>query len=551
MQMKAKLLAIGIVCATCALPVHPAETATLPDLSLIRTNAPVGFANSGWKYDRYESLPTLDKRARMLVADLRGPGVIRHLHFTQHQNRALTSRGVVLEIWFDDAPTPAVLCPLADFFGDGCNGRSIFFSTPLIEVAPRSYNCWFPMPFKTRARVYLRNDTDLNLMNYSFVEWEPLAAWNSDLGYFHATWRRDLFQLSKDTKHTCLDVHGAGHLIGRHYSIATADPLFRNFDTVMEGNNEVDIDGQERALDYLGTEDSFGFSWGFQRTFAGGRSGMTVVDTGVPHQLSIYRFHDHLPIRFNQRLTWHINWQHERGFTGRADWAKAVADGGCTVDYAMVHYWYQDAPGGFDHAPLPPVAERKRAFIPINTNAYLGRLFQTLPSDPNPTNTFSTSNDLKRVLVLDAYAGTHPFWIDRPQSRGGHPGQPNPGRQGILAVHPAEPDAPCCILWKATLPAGRKPRLRMVVSGDPYEAPGRSDFVLQVGLWDGAKLNWLPEQVISAGDAPAEKNWQMVEYPLPDSAGKTVGLILKIAGGGKAPWLNEEAFLDELSVISE
>jgi hypothetical protein len=45
----------------------------------------------------------------------------------------------------------------------------------------------------------------------------------------------------------------------------------------MEGNNEVDIDSQARMLDYLGREDSFTFSWGFQRTFARLRAGLTLA----------------------------------------------------------------------------------------------------------------------------------------------------------------------------------------------------------------------------------------------------------------------------------
>ena len=100
------------------------------------------------------------------------------------------------------------MCPLADFFGDGCNGKSMYFSTPLIECAPWSYNCYFPMPFAKRAQVVLRNDTPQDAMNYSYVEWEPLRQWNPELGYFHATWRRTAFPLTKDTKVDA--VHGPG-----------------------------------------------------------------------------------------------------------------------------------------------------------------------------------------------------------------------------------------------------------------------------------------------------------------------------------------------------
>ncbi|KKK65078.1 hypothetical protein LCGC14_2977760, partial [marine sediment metagenome] len=233
------------------------------------------------------------------------------------------------------------MCPLADFFGDGCNGDSMYFSSKFIECAPWSYNCYFPMPFKESARVVLRNDTEHDIMDYSFVEWESLPEWNDRLGYFHATYARKSFQLTKDSDESFFEIEGAGHILGRQFSVITDEPLFRAYATVMEGNNEIDIDGRPRAIDYLGTEDSFTFSWGFQETFVGRRVGMTLVEHDDVNRLSIYRFHDHAPIRFNKSLKWHISWQNEKFFTRNPIWPKTVADGGCWVDYATVHYWYQ------------------------------------------------------------------------------------------------------------------------------------------------------------------------------------------------------------------
>ncbi len=238
------------------------------ELALIRP-ASQGFSNAGWTCDRYPDLPTLDAKKSMVMADLPGPGVIHALHTTRHWPKELAARGVVLLIYFDDDPDPAVMCPLADFFGDGCNGGSMNFSTNFIECAPGSYNCYIPMPFEKHAKVILRNDTDTNFSNYSYVEWEKLPEWKKDLGYFHATYGRKCFQLGPRSRQTFLELSGNGQLIGRQYSIATEEPMFKEFNYVMEGNNEVDIDGEKRAIDYLGSEDSFTFSWGFQHTFAG------------------------------------------------------------------------------------------------------------------------------------------------------------------------------------------------------------------------------------------------------------------------------------------
>ncbi len=327
-----------------------------------------GFSNAGWKYDRYPELESLDAGKSIVVADLKGPGVITHIHTTRHKPADLFTRGIVIEIWFDDAQEPAVLCPLGDFFGDGCNGNSMYFSSLFIECAPWSYNCYIPMPFRSHARVILRNDTQRNAMNYSYVEWESLPEWNKELGYFHATYARKSFQLTRDTRETFFETEGTGHIIGRQFSIVTDEDFFAGFGTVMEGNNEVDIDGCERKIDYLGTEDSFTFSWGFNQTFAGLRAGMPFIDKGTSSdttlsRLSIYRFHDHMPIRFDKSVKWTIDWSHEVAFIKSKVWPQKVDAGGCWVDYATVFYWYSDNPGGFKHEPLPPAEERSRLLL--------------------------------------------------------------------------------------------------------------------------------------------------------------------------------------------
>jgi len=338
------------------------------DISQLKPGRTTGFSNGGWMYDRYPELESLDAGKSIVVADLKGPGIITHIHTTRHKPKELFTRGIVIEIWFDNVEEPAVLCPLGDFFGDGCNGNSMDFSSIFIECAPWSYNCYFPMPFKSRARVILRNDTERNAMNYSYVEWESLPEWNTELGYFHATYARKSFQLTKDTRETFFETDGLGHIIGRQFSVVTDEYYFRGFHTVMEGNNEVDIDGYVRKMDYLGSEDSFTFSWGFNQTFAGLRAGMPFIEKGTSSdttlsQLSIYRFHDHMPIRFNKSVRWTIDWSHETAFIKSKVWPQKVDAGGCWVDYATVFYWYSDKPGSYKHYPFPPIKDRSMILL--------------------------------------------------------------------------------------------------------------------------------------------------------------------------------------------
>jgi hypothetical protein len=337
-------------------------------LPVIKSNHKSGFSNGGWKYDRYADLESLDAGKSLIIANLRGPGIITHIHTTRHRPEELMSRGIVLIIYFDDSEEPSVYCPLADFFGDGCNGiGSMDFSSNLIECAPWSFNSYFQMPFKKSAKVILRNDTEKDVMNYSYVEWEKIPAWGKEYGYFHATYRRMSFQLDKSTNVSFFTVKGMGHLIGRQFSITTDDPVFRNeFYFIMEGNNEINIDGEERVIDYLGTEDSFTFSWGFNKEFAGLHAGMPLIQTGDTSYLSIFRFHDHMPIRFNHDLEWKINWEYE--FGGKQEKqpervTETIEKGQGYVDYATVFYWYLSEPGGYIHDTLAPCPIRCKKMI--------------------------------------------------------------------------------------------------------------------------------------------------------------------------------------------
>ena len=81
-----KNTSIQFICAAVILLqfIHPAECADGPEMAVIRPDMQTGFVNAGWKLDRYADLPSLDAKKTMPVADLKGPGIIRHLHFTRH-----------------------------------------------------------------------------------------------------------------------------------------------------------------------------------------------------------------------------------------------------------------------------------------------------------------------------------------------------------------------------------------------------------------------------------------------------------------------------------
>ena len=156
----------------------------------------------------------------------------------------------------------------------------------------------------------------------------------------------------------------------------------------MEANQEVRIDGMEPPLpgpytkgqtptyNYTGSEDSFGFSWGFAQTFIGLYHGINYIQQGGdknPQILSIYDFRRANPIRFNKSVDWSLNWSCEGTndlWPGNKDWGDSrrkkvderVRKGGAWVDYSMTWYWYQKEPG-HSHQTLPDLDQRAAGML--------------------------------------------------------------------------------------------------------------------------------------------------------------------------------------------
>lgn len=340
-------------------------------LARLRPAGSFGSTNGGWCYDAYPELKPLNAGARICISDITGPAVITNIHSTAHawrqeaqEDSALLARGVMIEIEFDDSTQLAVRVPLGDFFADG-NGLGEYFSSPFIEHAPKSYNCFIPMPFARRARVWLRNETKHDISNYSFVEFHRLAEWDPGLGYFHATWKRFAFPLHGSSDQHFFHIDGRGHLLGTAWTVTTDEPFFNNMNFVMEGNVEVRIDDEhDPVADYLGSEDSFGFSWGFQKPFGGLHNGLAYICGENPAQIIAYRFRDQNVIPFDKSLDLRVDWSHEfqKNESFQTKMREINRAGGGLVDYATVWYWYQDRPG-FDHGSLMPCEDRAKRVL--------------------------------------------------------------------------------------------------------------------------------------------------------------------------------------------
>lgn len=296
-----------------------------------------------------------------LLGEIDGPGVIQHIWITVTDKTSeadcFVLRDLVLRMYWDGEETPSVECPLGDFFCCGFGRGCLVNSMPIAVNPARGFNCYFPMPFRKKARLTVENQHRNSVpaffyqIDYCLYDELPETA-----GYFHAQWRRQaVTELGKD--YAVLDgVRGRGQYIGTYLALSTLERYWWG-----EGEMKfyLDGDGDYPTICGTGTEDYFGGAW----SFADQEEGRTVEQTyctpflgypfysrhdtvhndyhndDCPPMRGFYRWHIPDPIHFETdlRVTLQQIGVCHRGLFERRD------------DVSSVAYWYQLDP----HAPFP------------------------------------------------------------------------------------------------------------------------------------------------------------------------------------------------------
>ncbi|MFE5777699.1 glycoside hydrolase family 172 protein [Brachybacterium sp. NPDC056505] len=310
----------------------------------------------------------------LVLADVEGPGVIRHIWITCN---AITEvdpfvyRNLVLKMYWDDSPVPSVVAPLGDFFCCGGAVSSRVESLPIV-VAPNSgFNSYLAMPFRTRARVVVVSEHPDTVKGFFYqVDATTGDEVGEDSGYFHAQWRRSNGDLGAGNDHVVLDtVQGRGVYLGTFFSVTSLERYWWG-----EGEIKFFVDGDEQwpSLTSTGLEDYVGGSWAFQDglhkdpepvpiTYSSHSFGLTRVATkettkfsnyerAMPPQFDMYRWHLLDPIHFAEdlRVTQQMIGDWDNGLFERND------------DVASVAYWYLDLPIGVDGKIGSPQERRPR-----------------------------------------------------------------------------------------------------------------------------------------------------------------------------------------------
>jgi hypothetical protein len=271
------------------------------------------------------------------LADIRGQGTIQHLWCTGRR----LSRDVILRMYWDDQTRPSVECPLIDFVCIGWGAFAQVSSVPVAVNPNNGLNSFWPMPFRSSARITLENRGTERFICYYQIDYH-LNEVPADCAYFHAQFRRTN-PLPYKSVYTVLDGIGQqGHYAGTYLAVGVTNSGWW-------GEGEIkfflDDDTEFPTICGTGTEDYFGgaYDWdvdGQYVTYTTPFLGMHQVlrPDGLYRsqtRFGMYRWHIPDPIYFqrNLRVTLQaLGWRSEGRYLP------------LQCDVASVAYWYQALP---------------------------------------------------------------------------------------------------------------------------------------------------------------------------------------------------------------
>lgn len=338
-----------------------------PHIDLCRLRTTTSRRASSWdrtggNRDWYDIAPGQS----LVLADLRGPGLITHIWMTQMD----AYRETLLRITWDNAPHPSVLVPIGDFFGLG-HGIVNSYQSHLFSTSTNdnnkfnkgcALNCYIPMPFRERALLEVVYEGSAEGPGrYFHIDYETgQQLMDDDTGYFHAEWRRknpfgswapanlplddsglgqlpNLGEKAWKENYLILETRGRGHYIGCNLSVTNLCGGWWG-----EGDEMIWVDGFQwpPALHGTGSEDYFGQAWGMQPN-AHLRCGSSIHEGETQGYQTCYVHHLENPVRFQKEIRVTIEGGHANSLRN---------------EMSSTAYWYAREPA--PACAVPPVQQR-------------------------------------------------------------------------------------------------------------------------------------------------------------------------------------------------
>lgn len=276
-----------------------------------------------WPYDKYPDMPELKAGAQIVLLDADGPGVVVNIHSSRmdvwdeaaQAYRPASARAygaVMIDVFYDGRSRPDISVPLVAFLADP-DGQCAVYSSLYFSKVRFSHNFRLPIPFSRHIRIILRNTGAEDLISYTDLQWKRLAALPEDTGYLRLCYNSGSVRIPEQTVALC-DIAGAGTLRAHWLSLGCAHPLAREGEYVCEGNQEFYIDGESvPSLEYLGTEDLYGHSWGLSGIGGDGYAAIIRMEHPAPGrtQIAMLRCRTDDAVGFRSSLRVILDYTHE------------------------------------------------------------------------------------------------------------------------------------------------------------------------------------------------------------------------------------------------
>jgi len=304
----------------------------------------------------------------LTILDESGPGMITHVWATIASREAYHLKRLVLRIYWDGESSPSVEAPIGDFFGLGLGDYFRYEAEPLSVASDKALNSFFPMPFRSHARITVTNEGREKVDAFYFnIDLRQCRDLSPDALYFHAQYRQatpakgwtnnwehnwdaninDKKNLTGEGNYLWLEATGRGHFVGVTMSVLQNQDGWWG-----EGDDMFFVDGEATpSINGTGSEDYFLGAWDFGNSpFSYRLFGAPVKgDERAGSRSSVFRFHLDSPIPFTKSLRATIEHGHANH---RSD------------NFYSVAYWYQTEPHG-SFPPLPPVEQRIPRLQPV------------------------------------------------------------------------------------------------------------------------------------------------------------------------------------------
>ncbi|MEX2205726.1 MAG: glycoside hydrolase family 172 protein [Myxococcota bacterium] len=243
---------------------------------------------------------------RVVLADLEGPGTIRHVWMTFPPARPEWMRALVLEVFYDGAAEPSISVPCLDFFGLP-HGRPAHYVSALTAAQEgRGFNAYLPIPFRRRIRIELGNGASRPMFLYYQLDYTLEPRLSADTGLLHVSFRRENPTRLMEDFTIAGGLRGPGRYLGCNVGIRPLPAA--NFVWYGEGELKIFRDGDTTHPTICGTglEDYVGTAWGMGTHFAlyGGVPNEVRPPEGaaIPDFTGFYRWHVLDPVVFSRDL---------------------------------------------------------------------------------------------------------------------------------------------------------------------------------------------------------------------------------------------------------